>query len=70
VPLAALEFTPGPVTETELALAEVHESVADAGAVPVTGVRSSVAETAGTAAVTVKVAVRVTGPPLPCATIV
>ena len=69
VPLAALLFKPLPETATEVALLEDQEIVAVPGAVVALGDADMDAVTAETA-FTVKLAERVTGPPVPCAVIV
>ena len=65
--MAAELLRPGPVIETEVALAVLQEIVEEPGAVAVVGVALIAADTIGAAALTVTVAVRVIGPPLPCA---
>ena len=67
VPLATALAMPGPLTKTEVALAVLHEIVVAPGAVAEVGLALIEPETVGTAALTVNVAVRVIGPPGPCA---
>ena len=62
-------LTPFPLTETEVALALDHEIVEEPGAVQLPGVALIDALTE-LGVLTVKVAVCVAGPPLPCAVIV
>ena len=67
LPLAAVLLSPVPLTVTAVALALDHVIVVAPGARSVRGDALRVAPTAPTAATTI-VAVRVTGPPFPCAT--
>ena len=67
LPAAELVASPGPLTETEVAFAVVQVIVVEPGAVVVVGLAAIEPETLGTAALTVNVAVRVIGPPGPCA---
>ncbi len=67
VPAAAVVERLGPLTETEVAFAVVQVMVVEPGAVVVVGLAAIEPETFGTAALTVNVAVRVIGPPGPCA---
>jgi hypothetical protein len=67
VPLAAVLASPGPLTKTDDALAVLHEIVVAPGAVAVVGLAEMAPDTAAGAEFTVNVAVRVIGPPGPCA---
>ena len=63
-----LVVIPGPETETDVALLVLQETVAEPGAEAVEGLTEIEPSTLGwEAAETVKVAVCVMGPPLPCA---
>ena len=66
VPLNAALANPGPLTKADVAFAVLHVSVVDPGAVAVVGLAASEPDTVA-AALTVKVAVCVIGPPAPCA---
>lgn len=67
MPFAAVLATPGPLTKTDDALAVLHVSVVAPGAVAVVGEALIEPDTVGSGALTVKVAVRVIGPPGPWA---
>lgn len=67
VPLAAALAIPGPLTRMEVASAVVHVRVVAPGAVAVVGEALIEPETVGKGALTVNVAVRVIGPPMPWA---
>ena len=66
LPLAAVLVSPGPLTKTEVASVLDHVRVVEPGAMLAVGEALIVALTEPTAA-TVIAAVRVTGPPFPCA---
>ena len=67
VPFSAALARPGPLTDTAVAFAVLHVSVVELGAVVVVGDALIAALTVGATGVTVTVAVRVSGPPGPCA---
>ena len=69
VPLGAELFSPLPATATEVAFALDHEIVVAPGAVADVG-DAAIDALTDAATVTLTVAIWVTGPPLPCATIV
>ena len=68
LPLAAVLLTPLPETEADVAWLVLHVTVVAPGAAAVEGLTEIEPSTlAGAAVETVKVAVRVMGPPGPCA---
>ena len=67
LPFATVLLTPVPVTDTDNALAVLHEIVVVPGAVALAGLAPIEPVTLAAAGLTVTVAVRVIGPPLPCA---
>ena len=70
LPLLDVLLKPGPLTETDVAFAVVHEIVLDPGAVEVVGFAPIEPVTLGVAAFTVTVAVCVAGPFAPWAVMV